>query len=259
MSSSRTQRLAALIALVLLAPVRVVAGGAAVPDHADYDALLRKYVAGDGVRYAAWHANTADRGLLSRYVARMQTADVSALAGSKGGREAQLAFWLNLYNATTLDLVLGSYPVKSIKDLGAPKSPWERELVTVEGRKLSLNAIENDVIRPTFQDPRIHFALNCAAKSCPPLRKGAYLPDSLSRQLDEQTKSFLADERFTRFDGKTLVLSKIFEWYAKDFETAAGSTIAWVRPYVASLAALPAGAKVDVKYADYDWSLNEAR
>lgn len=262
---ARTRRLHGLRAGVLALLLAITAAPAtaraiAAPDHSDFDALLRRYVSKGGVHYAAWHANASDRAALASYVARMQTMNVSALSEFTDGRDQKLAFWLNLYNAATLNLVLTGYPVKSIKDLGGlSKSPWEREIVTVEGKELSLNAIENEVIRATFAEPRIHFALNCAAKSCPPLQAGAYSGNQLSTQLEEQTKTFLADQRFTRFDGKKLTLSRIFEWYAKDFEAAAGSVAAWVRPYLPALAALPATAKVAVKHADYDWSLNEVR
>ena len=251
---------AAFLAWLMLSASPARAGGVAEPDHSAFDALLRKYVAADGVRYAAWHANPADRQALAAYLTRMQTADVSALGDTPEGRRSRLAFWLNLYNAATLDLVLDGFPAKSIKDLGgALKSPWDREVVVVEGRKLTLNAIENDVIRPAFREPRIHFALNCAAKSCPPLRAEAYTAAALEKQLEEQTSAFLANGRFTRLDGKRLTLSKIFDWYRKDFEAAAGSVVAWVRPYHPALAALPSAAKVDVTYAEYDWALNDAK
>lgn len=251
------------VALGLLAATAgapAAAPGVAPPDHAAYDALLAKYVARDGVRYAAWHAAGADRAALEAYLARLQEVDPSALADSAGGgRDAALAYWINLYNAATLDLVLDGYPVRSIRDLGGDAgSPWRRTVVTVAGRSLSLDAIENDVIRPGFAEPRIHFALNCAARSCPPLRAEAYVPKRLDAQLEAQTRAFLADAARNRLEGDALVLSRIFDWYATDFERAAGSVPAWVRPYLPALAALPPGAAPAIRHADYDWSLNEA-
>jgi hypothetical protein len=131
--------------------------------------------------------------------------------------------------------------------------------VTVEGRELTLNDIENEIIRPEFAEPRIHFALNCAAVSCPPLRVGAYVGSRLDAQLEEQTRAFLGDPARNGLDERgRLRLSKILDWYEEDFEKD-GDLVDWVRPYVPALAALPADADVDVKFHDYDWALNEAR
>ena len=259
-AGARRARQAFAAAALLLAASRVVAENREPVDHAAYDALLHKYVTPAGVRYAAWHADAADRAALAAYLERMQGVAVSQLPDSPAGRAEGLAYWLNLYNAATLHLVLEGYPLGSIKDLGSVlKSPWEKDVVAVEGRKLTLNAIENDIVRKEFPEPRIHFALNCAAKSCPPLRAEAYLGERLDAQLADQTRRFLADGTTNglRPDG-TLQLSRIFEWYGKDFEVAAGSVVAFVRPYLPALAALPAGAKPKVKFVDYDWALNEA-
>ena len=252
--------LAAAFVLLPAAEAPASALAAERVDHSAYDTLLHKYVTPAGVRYAAWHADAEDRAALAGYLERMQALAVSRFEASTGGRAEALAYWLNLYNAATLDLVLDGYPVKSIKDLGGMlKSPWERDVVIVEGRELSLNAIENDILRKDFDEPRIHFALNCAAKSCPPLRAEAYVPERLDAQLADQTRRFLADGATNglREDG-ALQLSKIFDWYAKDFEAATGSVVAFVRPYLPALAALPANARPRVRYADYDWSLNES-
>ncbi|MFN8178844.1 MAG: DUF547 domain-containing protein [bacterium] len=263
MRTSRRRHLAGVVSAALLAVAaasglaRAVAGA---PDHSDYDRLLRKYVTKTGVRYAAWRADDADRLGLKRYMVRMENVDVDALRATPTGREAVLAFWINLYNAATLDLVLEDYPVKTIKELGgAAGSPWQRNVTASGGHALSLDQIENEIIRPTFHDPRVHFALNCAARSCPPLRAGAYLADSLEAQLDEQTRAFLSGAVELGGGNPSKVrLPKIFDWYAKDFGASDDAVVAWLRPWVSALAALPDSAKVDVKYADYDWTLNVA-
>jgi len=250
--------LAPLVLLLVASAGR--AGGTVSPDPTEWNALLSRYVTPKGVRYAAWHAHAEDRDALARYLERLQAADVAALMTTSAGRKEALAYWINLYNAATVDLVLDGYPVKSIRDLGDAKtSPWERPVVTVQGRALTLDALENEVIRPEFREPRVHFALNCAAKSCPPLRAEAYVADRLEQQLEEQTKAFLADPASNAFDGeRRLTLSRIFEWYAKDFE-ASGPVVAWVRRYVPGLGALPPDHPVEIRYGEYDWSLNEAR
>ncbi len=232
------------------------AGEAAVPsvDHSDFDALLARYVDPVGVRWEAWNNTDEDRQALRSYIDRMAAVSPSALSD-----DARLAYWINLYNALTVDLVLGKYPVDSIKDLGGFfGSPWKKDLVVVGGEKLTLNKIENDIIRPEFGEPRIHFALNCAAVSCPPLRAEAYVGERLDAQLEEQTHAFLGDAGRNGFDEKgKLRLSKILDWYRDDFENG-GSLLEWVRPYVPELAGRDPADPVEIGFRGYEWDLNEA-
>jgi hypothetical protein len=231
------------------------AGGEPAPkrgfDHSAFDGLLAKYVTPDGVRYRDWSADDADRKALDEYVARLAGGRPSGLPSPDA-----LAFWIDAYNALTLKLILDNYPVKSIKNIG---SPWKKTLITVEGRDLSLNDIENEVIRKEWDEPRIHFALNCASVSCPPLRAGAYTGAELDTQLEEQTRAFLADPAFNRLDageGK-LHLSKIFQWYREDFEGEDRTLVDWLRPYLPGLEGREDGdPKID--FGGYDWDLNEA-
>jgi len=239
------------------APVRVadVRSGAV---HEPFDALLKKYARPDGVDYNAWTMNEKDHRALDRYVRTLESVPISDLGEDAAAHDAALAYWINLYNAATLRLVLEDYPVDSIKDLGGfLSSPWDRKLVTVEGTELTLNDIENRIIRAKFDEPRIHFALNCASRSCPPLRAGAFTGADLDTQLEEQARAFLSDRELNRVEGDHLRLSKIFDWYGGDFEKAAGSVPAFVRPYLKAAGEDP-GADAKVKYFDYDWSLNDA-
>jgi len=246
-----------LIALLLAAalPPAAVANGTSPAkrgfDHSAFDRLLREYVAPDGVRYHAWAASETDRKALDDYVARLAAGRPSELPGLDA-----LAFWIDAYNALTLQLILDHYPVKSIKDIG---SPWKKKLITVEDRELSLDEIENDVLRKQWHDPRIHFALNCASVSCPPLRAGAFTGAGLDAQLEEQARAFLSDSAVNRLDaadGK-LHLSKIFQWYREDFEGEGRSLVDWLRPYLPALG--PPGSKdPKIDFAGYDWDLNEA-
>jgi hypothetical protein len=250
---NRIHAIAMLLPLALVLP-----GGTGAeepkPVHSEYDRLLKKYVSVAGTDYRAWTENAPDRGALREYLAEMEKSSPSRLPRSEA-----LAYWINLYNAATLHLVLEHYPVKSIRDIGgALSSPWKQEVVKVDGRSFTLDQIENEVIRPSFLEPRIHFALNCAARSCPPLRAEAFTGESLDTQLEEQTVAFLADPKSNSLDENgTLRLSKLFDWFEDDFREAKGSVVEFVAPYFPALTA--AGSKPPkIEHEDYDWSLNEA-
>lgn len=174
---------------------------------------------------------------------------------------ARLAFLLNLYNATTLKLIADRYPIASIKKAGGLlKGPWSLPVVHVWGRVLTLDDLEHQVIRAQHKDARMHFALVCAAVSCPPLRGEPYVAEKLSAQLDDQGRTFLRQPAKNRVDDAAgvLWLSPIFKWYADDF-TADGKT---VPGFVASFFAETDAARIragglKVKFTDYDWALND--
>jgi len=249
------------ISLVVLAPallaVALLSAAAcsappeeADPLHARYSELLATYVQSNLVDYDAWAQNPEDLAALAGYV-----EGLAALDPVDWPRDNALAYWLNLYNAVTLRLVLDNYPLESIKDLGGfmKSSPWKRELVTVAGRELTLNQIENDIIRPTFGDARIHFALNCASLGCPPLVPEAYVADRLSAQLDGACRLALNQDRWVLVVDQKLKLTKIFDWYGQDFTADGGTVLDFIRHYRTK--ALPSGTpKID--YLSYDWALN---
>lgn len=180
------------------------------------------------------------------------------------------AFLINAYNAATVKLILTSYPgLTSIKDLGGLfSSPWKRSLVNLLGRTRSLDDIEQSLLRgaPEYRDPRIHFALNCASLGCPALRNEAYVGDRLDAQLDEQARGFLRDRTRNRFDRprRRLLLSRIFDWYGKDFARF-GGVGNFLAGYSDALGMSPAEAaelragRIDIDYLPYDWSLNRSR
>ena len=211
------------------------------PSHEAFDELLNKYVdARGGVDYAGLQTEHAK---LNSYLASLaEEAPTEAWS-----RDARLAYWINAYNAATLDLILDHYPLRSIKDLDGG-NPWDVPRVRLGGQTYSLNAIENEVIRPRFREPRIHFAVNCAAEGCPPLRNEAYRAERLDAQLTEQTRRYLTDDAYTRLEGDALRVSRIFDWYGEDF----GDVAAFVRAYRDDV---PAGATVT--FSEYDWALNE--
>lgn len=226
---------------------------------AQYADLLERHVVQDRwVDYDAWRASAEDRAGLQEYIDGLAATNIFTL-----DHDAQIAAWINLYNALTVDLILDNDPVHSIKDLGSlMTSPWEPVRVTVGGRELSLNDIEHRILRKDFKEPRIHFALNCASVSCPPLATQEYTADNLDWLLDEVTSRALHDE--TWFDPSgcggaygsgTLRLTRLFDWFSDDFggENGVRAFIQRYRPEL-KFRLLNTGCSLD--YMDYDWSLN---
>lgn len=230
-------------------------------DHAPFDALLRRYVDDGGlVDYGRWKATPADVAALESYLARLGCVDLKAPAR----REARLAFWINAYNALTLDGILREYPTSSIRNHTARfggYNIWKDLKVVVDGRPHSLDDVEHAVLRK-MDEPRIHLALVCASRGCPPLSNRAYTAAALDAQLTANGRRFLADPRNFRADARsrTVHLSKLFEWYGADFGAGPAEQLGALGPM------LPPGSEwvgrgtaARVKYLDYDWSLNERR
>ena len=228
-----------------------------------FDELLKTYVDEQGlVDYASLKADRA----LEPVLAQMEQVQVTELSDAEA-----IAFWINAYNAYTIKLIVDNYPVKSIREitplrikglsLAIPKinSPFEYNIATIEGKKYSLDDIEHGILRKHFEEPRIHFALVCAAMSCPKLRREAYAGADLDRQLDEQARSFLTDPSKNRIDpnSKRIYLSKIFRWFKRDFTTGGRHLQAFLATYFEGdlRDRLEKGA-FKVKFLKYDWSLN---
>lgn len=209
--------------------------------HDPWDVLLKRYVSTDGrVNYKGL---LADQPELEAYLKQLENTNVKTL-----NRDEQLAYWINAYNAYTIKLILENYPVKSIMDIDNGK-PWDKKWINLDGRTLSLNDIENVIIRPEFKEPRIHFAVNCAAKSCPPLMNAAWTAEKLESQLEERTRSFINNTRFNRISEGQVKLSKIFEWYAVDFGN--------IQSYIDNYTDQSVSSTAKISYYEYDWALNE--
>jgi len=224
--------------------------------HRAFDQVLKTRVNDALVDYQALKA---DRQTLDLYL--QEVASVAEPDFKRWSEPQQLAFLINAYNAYTLQLIVDHYPVKSIKDIGSFfKGPWDQPVVLLFGRTLTLNNLEHDIIRKDYPDPRIHFALVCAALGCPPLRDEAYLAARLDEQLDDQARQFLATPAKNRVDAatRTVHLSPIFKWYGEDFEKKHGSVLTALQPYWPKTPAAPAtGDGYRIRYTDYDWSLNQ--
>jgi hypothetical protein len=221
--------------------------------HAEFTALIKKYVTDEGVRYAALQEN--DDAKLDAYLATLENVSMAEFNGWKG--EEQLAYLINLYNASTLDLVLKHYPIRSLKeDVGGLRGPWKISFIKALGNEYSLDEVEHELIRKNYKEPRIHFAVNCAAIDCPPIRQEAYTGNKLLTQLEEQTKKFLQDEERNRLTNNALKITPLFDWYEEDFVSAAGSVKAFLNPYFPKVNLEKDPRKIE--YTDYDWNLNKA-
>lgn len=246
--------LAQLVPRVLLAVLLFLPFAAQGQElHEVWNTLLASHVQAGRVDYLGFKQ---DEDKLTGYLAQLDRTQPDDLAGPE-----RLAFYINAYNAYTVKLILENFrdgrPVKSIKNIGGLfSSPWSIRFARVGGATLTLDNIEHDIIRPQFKDPRVHFALNCAARSCPPLRGEAYTGRELERQLDDSVSAFLNKRENTSISGNILYVSKIFDWYAADFH---GDISGFVTRYARGelLAAIrAAGGGLRVKYLPYDWSLN---
>ena len=213
----------------------------AYPNHEAFDQLLEKYVNDQGkVNYQGFKA---DLHKLDSYLLELKSNHPQ----SDWPRSQQLAYWINAYNAFTIKLILDNYPVGSITEIDGGK-PWDKKWIKLGDQAYSLNQIENEIIRPQFNEPRIHFAVNCAARSCPPLANQAFDEDNLESLLDSQTKSFINNPAFNKLSSSSVSVSKIFEWYAADFN----NLISFLNKY--SKTTISPSAKIS--FQEYDWKLN---
>jgi hypothetical protein len=238
-----------LAVTVIFSPLTSALAGQVV-DHTLFGELLEKHVQNGVVNYAGFKAEEAK---LDQYLSLLEHTNAETL-----GRNEQFAFYINAYNAWTIKLVLTSYPgLKSIKDLGSIfQSPWKKEFVRINGKTLTLDDIEHKILRPRFKDARVHFAINCASKSCPPLIPEPYRGSVLDTQLDRVTGNFLNTPGNFRLEGDTLWVSSIFKWFADDFnDDPAGFYRTYAKGELKKQLD-EKGDRIKVKFLDYDWSLN---
>ena len=233
---------------LLFASASVGRAETSAPWIATYNKLLAKYVTSGGVKYAAWKNNPADLQGIQQVVDAIGQETVS------GSKSERLAFYLNAYNAWILHEALGKYPTKSVKDLLFTFFTGQR--IKVGGEPMSFNHLEKDIIRPKFNESRIHFALNCASRSCPPLNPEAFRADKLDEQLEKLAVAFVNSPKGVDYSAekKTAALSAIFNWYKDDFK-AAGGPVAFINKRRNP----PLPDESRITYQSYDWSLNEVK
>jgi hypothetical protein len=252
------QILLIVISLIIISTVKLN-----TQDHGLFSEILKENVHDGLVDYKSLIGDIK----LNTYLEQLSSTDPEKLTGNE-----KLAFWINAYNTFTLQVIIENYPVESITELhtggkliGAlpGKTVWDKEFITINGRKYSLNYIEHEILRK-MNEPRIHFAIVCASISCPVLRNETFEPDKIENQLSEQTKIFLNDHTRNNFNlsKRTADISKIFSWFAEDFGKSDENILKFISDY------LPENIKNDmiknldkwdVSYKSYDWDLNEIK
>ncbi|TDD95593.1 DUF547 domain-containing protein [Flavobacterium cellulosilyticum] len=221
---------------------REITSDAKTINHSQWNDLLQKHVSTNG--------NVDYKGFQKDAVALQSYLDLLAknLPQKSWSKNAVLAYWINAYNAYTVKLILDNYPVKSIKKID---NPWDKDFFTLGDKKYSLGEIEHKILRK-MNEPRIHFAINCASYSCPNLSNKAYSETELDKQLDAAAKSFVNDTTKNTFTSDRIEISSIFDWFSGDFKTK-GTLIDFLNKY----STIKINTKAKVKYKDYNWNLNE--
>ena len=227
----------------------------AVFDHSLFDQVLKTYVDDQG---RVDYNGIAKDQPFKAYMEALETARVDSMS-----RDEQLAFWINAYNAVTIDKVIKWKPKKSVRETFVPgvwtgtKFFTTREH-TVAGKRLSPDDIEHEILRKQLKDPRIHFAIVCASSSCPPLTQFAYTGENVQVKLTEETRKYINSKRGTQIDAakNDLYLSKLFDWFAGDFEYASGSVLNFLKPYLDDRGRAFLDKNPRIKYIHYDWALN---
>lgn len=226
-------------------------------DHGykDYDLLLKNNVKDGLANYKSIKENPES---LNSYLDTLAKVDVTTF--NKWSEKQRLTYLINLYNAATIKLIVDNYPVKSIKDINKERQgPWKLEVVNLFGKKISLDHLEHEIIRKNYNDPRIHFALVCAAVGCPKLPNEPFVASTLNQQLDNRTKLFLSekDKNYIDENQKTVYLSSIFDWFASDFIKTHGSVLGFFREYLPAEEAKKINSDYSLKFSEYDWNLND--
>jgi len=234
---------------------------AVIVDHADWGLLLQRYVVANhpsGVnRFRYSSVSAGDRQALKNYLRKMQAVGVSAL-----NRKEQKAYWINLYNALTVDIILDRYPVKTIRDIDISpgffsNGPWDAKLLTVEQQKVSLNDIEHRILRPVWRDNRVHYAVNCASLGCPNLQPQPFTSHNLDMLLEKAARDYINHPRGVSFPRGKLMVSSIYIWFKEDFGGSEEGIILHLKKYLNQdkLEELAAAQKKMSHH--YDWDLNE--
>ena len=214
------------------------------PDHGLWDNIVQKYV--DDYGNVDYKTLKEQPGAVLGYLDHLSGFPPAP----DWSRADSLAYYINLYNAATVKLILENYPVTSIKDI--PK-PWSSKFIRIGREIVSLGYLEHRVLRK-MDEPRIHFAINCASFSCPKLWNKAFTADSLEIQLETVTRDFIQDVRYNDLDSESWELSQIFNWYKSDFKSIGG-----IRTFIAGYSQRESDPEIRITYKKYDWSLNEAR
>ena len=230
-----------------------------VVDHSAWDTFLGKYTRKDGKginRVAYGSVSGADKKALQSYLASLQATDVTKL-----NRNEQYAFWLNLYNASTVNLGVKNFPINSILEIKSNaldlKGPFNDNVAKVNGKSLTLDGIESGIVRPIWKDARLHYAFNCAAVSCPNLGSKAYKGATINAQLNSAARSYVNDPRGVRINNGKITASKIYFWYSGDFGKDEKAVLAHIKKFASPKLKSALGNKTSIDNYEYDWALNK--
>ncbi len=259
--ADRTQRLALWVIALLTACLMGLSPQVDADDalHDPWDALLQRYVVQDAdgldrFDYPRLAATPGDRQQLQDYIAALEATPVSGLA-----RPDQFVFWANLYNAVTVRLIIDEQPSRSIRQIRPyvlSIGPWGVDRVTVEGRPLSLDAIEHDILRVQWDEPRIHYAVNCASVGCPNLGRRAWRAATLDADLTRAARAFVNSDRGVVVTPSGVEVSRIYKWFREDFGDSEAGVIAHLRTYAEPDLAAALDARPTITGHHYDWGLN---
>ncbi len=242
------RHLTILMTILLVTALSATASARDVIDHGPFDEVLSSYVNAEGqIDYEGLKKSEGDFAKFQAYVEAVAKADV------KGSKKARLAFYLNAYNAMVIHSVINHLPTKSVMKVDGF---FKKEKHRVAGKKMTLDHLEHKVIRPTFKDARVHFALVCAAKSCPPLKKKAFTEKNVERMLEKNTKAFIPRATKVDKESRRVTTSQLFNWFKKDFVADEGSVKAYLARYIPEHAEFLAKGEYEVKFSRYDWALN---
>jgi hypothetical protein len=230
-------------------------------DHQIWDSFLQKHiqVGADGLnRIAYGKVAEAEKAALTNYVDSLQEVKITNYPSQE-----QKAYWINLYNALTVKVVLDHYPVDTIRDIklsGLFKpGPWGKELVAVEGKKLSLDDVEHNILRPVWKDNRVHYAVNCASVGCPNLQNRAFTRDNMEQLLEKGAREYTQNTRGVDWKKDKLVVSSIYKWFQEDFGDSKQGVLQHLQKYTsASNKAKLQNYQGKITYY-YDWSLNDSK
>ncbi|MEE2644431.1 MAG: DUF547 domain-containing protein [Myxococcota bacterium] len=235
------------LSLLLLLAIFALPSIAAADMHAPFNALLKANVRGDKVNYNGFKGNAS----FQSYLSALESADISSMS-----RNEKLAFWINAYNATMIKVVLANPGKRSVRDMGPGNfGIFKVANHKVAGQMVSLDKIENGIIRPTFKEPRIHAALNCASISCPPLANFAFTGAKVNAQLQKVFTRFARDKSRNQISAGGVALSQIFKWYAADFGGPSG-VAAYLSKFISDAATKSALSSGSIGFAQYNWGLN---
>ena len=226
-------------------------------DHASWSNWLKSFVSTDvdGVNRVAYGSVTqSDRKLLETYIDNLTSLQISDY-----NRDQQLAYWINLYNALTIDIVLEHYPLDSIREISSgffSSGPWRLKLAKIEGEALTLDDIEHRILRPVWQDPRIHYAVNCASLGCPNLQLSAFTAENTETLLDKAARDYINSPRGAEVIDNKLRVSRIYDWFEKDFGGNETGVIGHLLQYASGDLATALGPIEDIDAYAYDWQIN---